>query len=377
MDSMEIILKVTDLSRGGAGVARDSEGRVIFVPYTAPGDVCRIRVVEENKRYAQGELLEVLEASADRITPRCPVFGQCGGCQWQHLPYELQWRTKFRGVEHALKRVQVELPREVEEIPADQIWEYRNRVQLRGVRNELGFFKSGSKTLVPIQRCDIARAEINAVLPEVAQEGVLKKSAYKVEVEVLPSGEVRKLWNARHSAGGFRQVHDEQNEKLKAWIHEALPAASVLLDLYGGSGNLSRSFVGKAQEIHCVDLGSPRVRPEGCPEGCPEGYHFHRSSVREWLVNEVSRHAQEKRVWQNAVAILDPPREGLAGDFQVIAQAVEKLGVTRFVAVGCDADAWARDVSRWLKRGWKLERVMAMDLFPQTAHIESVGVLAL
>ena len=374
MDSMEIILKVTDLSRGGAGVGRDSEGRVIFVPYTAPGDVCRVRVVEENKRYAQGELLEVLQPSSDRVHPRCPVFGQCGGCQWQHLPYELQWRTKLGGIGHALKRVQVELPAPIEEVPAERVWEYRNRIQLRGVGEDLGFYRPGSKTLVPVQRCDIARSEINSVLPEVRREGALKNQPFKVEVEVLPDGKVRRLWNARHSAGGFRQVHDDQNEKLRSWIHQALPShPEVLLDLYGGSGNLSLSWVGQSREIHCVDLGVPRNRPEGLHES----FSFHRSAVLDWLLKEVRRHEKENIHWQDVIAILDPPREGLGSEFTEIAQSMERLGVRKFIAVGCDADAWARDMSRWLKRGWRLERVMAIDLFPQTAHIESVGVLVL
>jgi 23S rRNA (uracil1939-C5)-methyltransferase len=374
MDSIEIILKVTDLSRGGAGVGRDSEGRVIFVPYTAPGDVCRVTIVEENKRYAQGELVEVIEPSTHRTTPRCPVFGQCGGCQWQHLPYELQWSTKLSGVGHALKRVQVELSRSIEEIPAERIWEYRNRIQLRGAGEELGFYKAGSKMLVPIERCDIARAEINAVLPQVKLEGRLKKAPFKVEIEVLPQGEVRRLWNARHSAGGFRQVHDDQNEKLKAWIKQALPSSpEVLLDLYGGSGNLSLPWVGQCREIHCVDVGVPRKRPDGLEEV----FKFHRSPVRDWLLREVDRHQKEGIKWQDGVAILDPPREGLGSEFTDIAQSLEKLGVKWLVAVGCDADAWARDMSRWVKRGWRLDRVMAIDLFPQTAHIESVGVLVL
>src|SRR4051812_26561964 len=101
----ELTLKIQDLARGGAGVSRDESGRVIFVPYTAPGDVVRVRITEEKKNYAQGELLEVVEPSSIRQKAPCPVFGRCGGCQWQHLPYELQFRTKLQGVVHALSRV--------------------------------------------------------------------------------------------------------------------------------------------------------------------------------------------------------------------------------------------------------------------------------
>src|SRR4051812_16815630 len=96
----EVVVRITDLSRGGAGVSRDESGRVVFVPYSAPGDLVRVRIVETDKRYSQGEILEILEPSSDRQTPPCPAFGKCGGCQWQHLPYSLQWDTKANGILH-------------------------------------------------------------------------------------------------------------------------------------------------------------------------------------------------------------------------------------------------------------------------------------
>ena len=81
---------------------------MVFVPFTAPGDTVRVRLLEESKRYAQGELIEVIERSPIRIKSPCPVFGRCGGCQWHHIPYEVQWETKAGGVFHALERVQVD-----------------------------------------------------------------------------------------------------------------------------------------------------------------------------------------------------------------------------------------------------------------------------
>src|SRR5580704_6655799 len=100
---MEILeLEITDLARAGAGVARDPSGRVVFVPLTAPGDRVRAQVVDADKRYAQAILLEVLKPSPLRAQAPCTVFGRCGGCQWQHISYELQWKTKRGGVLHAL-----------------------------------------------------------------------------------------------------------------------------------------------------------------------------------------------------------------------------------------------------------------------------------
>lgn len=360
-----LTIEVSDLSRGGAGVAKEASGRVIFIPYTAPGDWVRVRIVKTEKRYAQGELLELLRPSPHRVTPPCPAFGRCGGCKWQHLPYELQWKVKVRGVAHALERAGVRLPdRPQEELPAERIWQYRNRIQLHGSRGLLGFFTAGSRELVAVDRCEIARPELNALWPELRAQAARMPREYKVEVEVLEDGRVVTSWNQRHAALGFRQVHDEQNGRLQAWVREAITPGRPVLDLFGGRGNLSRALAGRAPEIHCVDVTAPTERPESAIPA----FSFHRSAVLPWL----SRREPDSREWS---AILDPPRQGLAGDFTEIASRLEKLGVVELVVVGCDPDAWARDLSRFTRRGWRLERVGVLDLFPQTPHVESLAVL--
>lgn len=361
-----LTLTIHDLARGGAGVARDEQGRIVFVPYTAPGDRVEVEIVEAKKNYAQGRLMRVLEASPQRQTPPCPVFERCGGCQWQHLPYEIQWRTKVQGVLHALKRVQIEPTAAPEELPAERVWEYRNRVQLRGHGQELGFYAAGSNERVPVDRCAIARPEINAVWKETRREGASRDRPYKVEVEVLADGGIRKSWNAGHGAQGFRQVHDEQNEKLKAWVDRELPESGRLLDLYGGAGNLSLGLAARMPTIDCVDVGSPAGSSTA-----PPGFVFHRQGVTPWLVKNASRSPAPGYDF----AILDPPREGLGSDFAEVARALGVLGVRRILAVGCDPDAWARDVSRFEKAGWRLEKIAVLDLFPQTPHVESLATL--
>ena len=364
------ILTITDLSRGGAGVSRDEQGRVVFVPFTAPGDRVRVRIIEQEKRFAQAELLEVIEPGPNRQTPPCPVFGQCGGCQWQHLPYEVQWQTKGSGVKHALKRVGVTAHLADgflwEEFPAERIWEYRNRVQLRCEDGQVGFYAPKSHRVIPVERCWIARPEINAEIASIREEAVKRGRPSKVEVDVLPSGEVRKAWNARHAALGFRQVHEEQNEKIRTWLQGALTPERVLYDLFGGSGNFSLPLVTKMKHVHCVDVSAPS-HPQ---QGQPENLSFHRSDVSRWLA-----HAKSEFGSAPAAAVLDPPREGLADGFAGIEESLRRMGVSEVVAIGCDPDSWAKDVYRFTRRGWSLERAAVFDLFPQTPHVESVARL--
>lgn len=362
-----LTLRITDLARSGSGVGRDESGRVVFVPLTAPGDLVRVKLTSEEKRYAEAELIELIEASPERVRPRCAVFGRCGGCQWQHLPYELQWRTKLKGVRHALDRVQVQVPEKVEELPAERVWEYRNRIQLRGERGSLGFFARRSNDSVYIDRCEIARPELNARIGALREHAHSLSRPYKVEVEVLADGKVREMWNARTAAMGFRQVHDEQNEKLKAWVVSAITPKRVLLDLFGGSANLSVGLAARMARVECVDVSAPADRPADAPSNVV----YHRAAVMPWLVKRSSRGRLEGAL----SAILDPPREGLAEHFGDIASSLEALGCDELVAVGCDPDSWARDISRFCRRGWRVDRVAVLDLFPQTAHVESLALL--
>jgi tRNA/tmRNA/rRNA uracil-C5-methylase (TrmA/RlmC/RlmD family) len=303
-------VQVTDVASGGAGIAREAGGRVLFIPLSAPGDRARVRIVGEERRYAQAELVELLEPAPIRQQPPCPVFGRCGGCLWQHLPYSLQWKTKSRGLLHTLERRQIQAPSVVDELPAEQIWGYRNRIQLRGEGEKLGFFARGGHQLVPIESCPIARRELNETLGETRAEGALLGRPYKVELEVLEDGRVRRTWNAPHAAGGFRQVHDAQNEKLRDWIMHRVPTGRAVLDLFGGQGNLSLGLARRetASEVHCVDLSCPDERLADAPPS----FYCHRSAVLPWLLRRFPKTGANPL--ENS-AILDPPREGLDEDF--------------------------------------------------------------
>lgn len=359
-------LEITDLARGGLGVARDLNGRVIFVPFSAPGDRVRVEIVEEDKRYAEARIVEMLEPSSLRATPPCPVFGRCGGCEWQHLPYEQQWKTKVGGLKHGLQRINVD-PAQApwQEFPAEQIWEYRNRIQLRGFQNEIGFYARGSKTLVPIEKCFIARKELNELIPQIREEGKHRPREYKVELEVFADGKTSAIWNAGHSASGFRQVHDEQNAKLQNWVSENLQNSEMLLDLYGGSGNLSLGLKNRFQEIHSVDYGAPEALSK-------DHFYFYRAPVLPWLKrHEKDLHAAGKKI----SVVLDPPREGLGEDLIPIIEILKRLTVVEVLLVACEPDPWFRMVQRFQKHGWEIKGFGALDFFPQTHHIEALAVL--
>ncbi len=360
-------VRIHDLSRGGSGVARLSSGQAVFVPGTLPGERVKAEVTRAEKRYLMARLLEILERSPHRVEPPCPVFGRCGGCQWQHAPYSLQWETKVQGLRHEFAKRGWELnPAHWTEMPAERPWEYRNRVQLKAEGGRLGFFAPQSHEFVAVDRCAIARPELNAVWDEVRLEAekLFQGKPSQVELEIVKVGEgqwkVLKSWNARHAAQGFRQVNEEQNDRLREWIARQFAREGILLDLYGGHGNFSELLVGRMREVHCVDIGAPR------DPSARNGLFFHRQAVLSWLAE-----------WERPAdfAILDPPRDGLGADRAGILNALERLGVARAILIGCYLDAWLKDLEGFFARGWKLEKAAAADFFPQTTHLESVALL--
>jgi tRNA/tmRNA/rRNA uracil-C5-methylase (TrmA/RlmC/RlmD family) len=366
-------LAISDVARGGSGVAKTEGGRTIFVPYTMTGDVVSARIIELKKSFANAELIEILEPAPGRQVPRCPVFGRCGGCQWQHIPYTTQWQIKMSGVQQSLKASQIKIRAAVEEYPADQTWNYRNRIQLRGHEDIIGYFAPRSHDIVAIERCDIAHARINSALDDVKRQGKQLAKPYKVEIEVTADGELHTYWNEQHAAGGFRQVNDEQNLKLKQWIQRQLTSQQTIYDLYGGSANLSREFAARGVKVHCVDSSAP----ETAPRDSPPSLEFHRAGVLPWLKQRITD-IKFKRLPEpsgKSAALIDPPRGGLGDDFDEIIERLDFFKVTEIIAVGCKTDTWARDIARLTGRGWSLRKIAVFDFFPHTVHVETTACL--
>lgn len=366
-------MRIDDLSRAGAGVAKDDTGRVIFIPYTAPGDLVRVKVLSQKSHYAQAELLEIVERSPQRQTPPCPVFGRCGGCDWQHLPYQLQWETKFHGVRDALKRFKVPVPSPLQAFPASHIWSYRNRIQLRGFKDVIGYYAKSSHTIVPVASCPIARSELNNQIEAIRRQGESQSKPYKVELEVLPDGRVRSHWNTQTAATGFQQINSEQNRNLKQWVFDNISREQPIMDLYGGAANLSAQLAAYSPRIDCVDLTVPRDPVNTFPANLS----FHESDVFPWVINQARQLSAQKNHQKQAMrsAIIDPPRGGMPEQLEEFIRSLQQLNVYELIAVGCKTDTWARDLAGFVQQGWSVENIAVFDFFPQTAHVETAALL--
>jgi 23S rRNA (uracil1939-C5)-methyltransferase len=206
----ETVVKIDKMAFGGAGFGH-LEGKACFVPFTAPGDVAKIRLKVVKRSYLEGELLELIEASERRATPPCPVFGSCGGCNWQHLSYPEQLRAKEEIFAEILWRTgRVERERIEEITPAPEPFAYRSRIQLKiryiaGVLH-MGFYRAGSHFVVDIPgRCDIAHPRINVVFGELKRLLLLSPEVDKIPQIDLAVGGDGALELVIHYIGGNRE----------------------------------------------------------------------------------------------------------------------------------------------------------------------------
>lgn len=381
----EVTVEITGLAPGGEAVGRQvggaHDGRVTFVAFAAPGERVRVRLQREKGRVAWGELVAIERAAAERIAPPCPLFGRCGGCQWQHVPRAVQLEAKRRIVERALG-APIEA---IEAVGPD--YGYRDRARLvvgEGGEAEraVGFRAWRSHAVVDVPACPLLSPSLQAALPavrdwarprepgsEVALQGGTEGVAARLGTrsrlfhEGRPAGEGDDLVvdvaepgspPLRIPAGAFAQVSAVANAALVAAVLRLVgETPGPTLELYAGSGNFTRHLVGRAASVIATDAERAAVaRGRAQVPGA------------RWLEGP-----SPAAVGAVDTVLVDPPREGL--DAANLALAVRAR--QRLVYVSCDPQTLGRDAQRLRAAGFRLERAVALDLMPQTHHVEVVA----
>jgi 23S rRNA (uracil1939-C5)-methyltransferase len=363
---------ITSLSHGGSGVGR-FEGFVFFVPFTAPGDVVEARITLLKKNYAEAEIVKIIEPGPHRITPPCEYFGECGGCQWQHVDYKEQLVQKQQIVTQNLSRIAKEEGVAIETIvPSPQQWNYRNRAQLRSLEKEVGFFKKKTNELINIQECRIIENQLNErlkVLHEKAAKNPSKK-LFKTEIFLNEKGKVLESFNAGHSEEtGFSQVNTAQNQNLIDMVLDVVgkpkEGSKKLLDLYCGNGNFSFPLHASGWDVFGVDLNRPAIE-QATSRSSIGGINF----VCGDTLAEIKKLLVQKK--QFDVILLDPPRIGAD---EKLWEKLVKLGAHTIIYISCNPATFSRDWARLKAAGpYKLELVKPFDMFPQTYHVELLSV---
>lgn len=380
----ELELRVERLAAGGDGVARAADGRVVFVPFTAPGDRIRARVVEDRRRYLRARVVALLEPGPGRTDPLCAVFGSCGGCHWQHLDYATQLEAKGGVLRDAFERIgHLRIPEPLEIVPSPVPYGYRARARVRVQGGRAGFRRRRSRALCATARCAVLAHELDAALAGLAEHPPERDGDWELSVgsdgvpvtsplppvspppgvELRVGGDVLRV-----SAGVFAQANAPLREALAAAVVEAAGRGERLVELHAGAGFFTLGLARRFRRVVAVESSQAAVADlrANLSRAGIDPVEVLTGAAEEALTLDPVRDPPPD------VVVLDPPRTGLEGDG---AAALARLGARRIVYVSCDPATLARDAGVCADRGYALTGLRGFDLFPQTAHLEAVAVL--
>lgn len=397
-------LSIEKLVQGGEGLARLPDGRVCFVRGGLPGERCRVELTAGKKDFARGRVVEVLEKSADRAQPKCPLYGKCGGCSLQHLDSAKQVTYLERVERENFKRIAHE------ELPADFVihqgepWGYRNRARVvylgeRDGHCRFGFRKQESNGVVAIESCPVLTPGLNDFLKNAKPSEIFKglnRIPRDLELNLFDDGTGRVAYyyrgmpeaRKRESSVSCVKIGDKQIKsdasvffqsnlsllpRLVQSVREAVDegvasgAASDewLIDLFSGVGFFAALLQGKFKRITTVERDGLCLQYAKVNLSATDSVENVSAPAEEWLVKNV--------VDIPATLIVDPPRTGLPPE---ALGAIVKSSVNRVIYVSCDPVTLARDFAKFRQAGFALKRAEGFAFYPQTPHLEMMFVLA-
>jgi 23S rRNA (uracil1939-C5)-methyltransferase len=420
------VLKIERIVTGGEGIARHEDGRVVFVPRTAPGENVDVEYVEERRQWLRARLVHVVEPSPHRRDAPCPHYEKCDGCQLQHLQYEAQLSVKTSIVADSLRRIggfDVQAP---EIVGSPREFAYRNRITLvlRRRRGEIAFgyhaFDDPSR-LISVDRCPLAEDHLNDALSIVSDAapriggGMPREGEWRLTLRVSSEGHVglaiegvkrpadvdRSLLAELNSRGlvavwlvnekgriiahagletlaekwgayevplagtAFVQVNRDAAARLDAYVREqcAAGAGVRVIDGYCGFGLRACEIAREGADVIGIDSDRHAVRA-AMVIAAEKGLSIR--FVAERVEDDLSKELPAD------IVILNPPRGGVAPE---VVGALLREPPPRVIYVSCDPATLGRDLKN-LSGAFALETIRAFDLFPQTAHVETVATLA-
>ncbi len=381
----EVELKIERIVPQGLGLGF-AEKLTFFVPLAAQGDVVKVKINQTKGKIAFADIVEIVEPSKDRTAPECQYFGRCGGCDFQHLRYSAQLDAKIAMLKDCLSRLgKIKYENEIEIIPSPQPYAYRARAawHLDTKRRKFGYYRRHSHDIIDVETCPILTGELQNILTELRGE-IQWTDFYgkQVEIEAANAGAEVSIYSDEiieptdeiwfdaagekylYSAHCFFQGNSSLIEKL---IETAVGDAQgeYALDLYCGVGLFTLPLARKFAKVSGVEGGEKAVEfaERNLENARLANVEIHQQGVGEWLTENVSD-------LKNAdFVLLDPPRTGAERETIESLLAVKPQNI---VYVSCEPSVLARDLRMLIDGGYRIEKMTAIDLFPQTHHVETV-----
>ncbi len=383
-----LTLRCGPIVSGGASLSHLEDGRVVLVAFAAPGELVEATVDRPHADYVEAHVTRVLEPSPDRVEPPCPVFGQCGGCQLQHLAYPAQLAAKEAVVREQLRRIGHLDDAVVRPIRgAANPWEYRNHVRFSTGKmyGDVGFMARGGRPLLKIDHCPIADPWVNELLPKLQGRGSglhqiqVRRSATTgsflvyptipgMEAETGQKAYLEELGGKKFqvSASAFFQVNHPQAEQMAELVGEALPeSGDLLVDAFAGVGTFAVLFADRFRRVLAIE--ESHAAAKDAHENVEQTPNV---QVKAGKVEDILPLLESA---PDAI-LLDPPRPGC---YPTVLEAIVRFRPSVVVYVSCNPATLARDLRVLVDGGYQVDHVTPLDMFPQTGHIECVTRLSL
>ncbi len=402
----KVTTQFTTMGHGGLALGRDDKGRPIFAPFIIPGETAQVQIREEKAHFARAELVQIINPSPDRTLPKCPHFGLCGGCHFQHITYEAQLKLKQAVVKDQLQRIGGLVDVAVQPVlPNPTPWAYRIDAAFSPVPGGgLGFWSPALGQVMAIETCHIIHPRLLELKQDVDLElNGLRKLTLRVgsdeallaalevdgvedpEMEadfpvsvamVLPDetavsliGDVYTVQTVkgrdfRISAGCFFHPSPKAAELLVETVcaYAQLRGKEVVVEGYSGVGLLT-AFLGE----QTAELTAIEMNPDAVADTAVNLHHLDHISLYEGLVEEVL----PSLTLRPDVVVVNPPSAGLTAESL---KAVVAKTPGRLIYVSSDVATLARDAKHLGKAGYKLAQVQPLDMTPQTFQIDTVSL---
>lgn len=428
-------VQIEKMAFGGAGFGR-IDGKACFVPYTAPGDLAEISIVKSKSSYAEGSLTTLLLPSTSRVQPVCPVFGRCGGCNWQHISYEEQCVQKESILAEIMWRT-ARVPREVIKpaIRSGNEFAYRQRIQLKvnftGGKLSLGFFKAGSHFVVDLPgTCAIAAESINSAISEIRKILTSATDQDKVPQVDLVAGSDSSIVALFHHIGGDpagfadhllshekklqhlsgASVQTGRKDTIKFVFGPELMSYTIPspdgkeLDLsYSPDGFSQVNFAQNRRLVesvtsYCTSIRISSVLDLFCGNGnfslpvaalagrvhgleaFDRSISLARANAANNGISNVSFSCEDATAGLEKLAdrsetfdlVMLDPPR--SGADQTV-KVLHRLKPQYLIYISCDPPTLGRDLSILLKNGFRIDHIQPVDMFPQTYHLENAVFL--
>ena len=369
----KLTVEIVDVAFGGEGVARHAEGLVIFVFFVIPGETVEIELTEVKRNFARAKLLNILTPSPDRAQPECRYYGECGGCQYQHIAYERQLTIKRKQISDLIQRVGGFSGAIIDPvIPCPSPYGYRNRIMIRSQWNkpaqklDIGFIRYDNRLVVDLDECKIAEPVVSDQIQTV-RDNPPPKGGLKVVLRLPPEG-----WDVPRDS--FFQNNFHALPFLVETVRSRVIDAGTrhFVDAYCGVGFFAIECAALVDTYAGIEIDAPAIksaRKNASTRGAANG-EFLNGPVEDLLPGLLARFDAQK-----TTVLIDPPRAGCPKDSLIF---LRETGPKQILYVSCHPATLSRDLQILCEGGvYRLERITPVDMFPQTQHVECVADLRL